>query len=74
MKLIDYMHIRGFTVTKMAEILECDRTYLSKILHGHAIPSRRLAYYIQAMTEGQVTAQSLLEDKGTSDKNKDQLQ
>lgn len=60
MKLLEFMHSKGLTYKEMAVQAKCDPRYLSQVIKGKYKPSQRLAVFIETLTEGKVSADSLL--------------
>jgi transcriptional regulator with XRE-family HTH domain len=60
MDLRDYLYIKRMTVNDFAELIGYSRNHISGILNGRLKPNKRLAQYIEKMTEGEVKAEELL--------------
>ncbi len=60
MELREYLFRNYLTVIDFAKQINHSRTYLSLIVGGHKIPSRKLAKIIQDATKGEVTAEEIL--------------
>ena len=54
MDLKSYLRSIRISFTELAQFLECDRSYLSRIAHGHVIPGKRLAKDIERFSKGAV--------------------
>lgn len=55
MKLRVYLAEHNMKVKELSTLLECSQAYLSRILHGHVKPSKRLWNDIRRVTNNQVT-------------------
>lgn len=60
MDLREYLYREDMTVTKLAEIVDCNKSYLSCVKKKRKKPGKKLAKYIERATEGKVTADYLL--------------
>lgn len=69
MNLRVYLATKNIQIKDFSDILECNRSYLSRIISGHIKPSKRLAKEIERMTNGDVTAAELLANSPESPKN-----
>jgi|HubBroStandDraft_4_1064222.scaffolds.fasta_scaffold16069_8 hypothetical protein len=58
--LREYLFINDLNLSQFAEIVGCNRVYLSKIFHGKTRPGRILAKSIEKHTGGKVKAVDLL--------------
>ncbi len=65
MKLELYLYIKNnnFKIGDFSKLIGCRREMLSKIMHGRAKASKMTAMAIEKATNGQITAQYLLENK-----------
>lgn len=63
MKLKLYLVKNRLSVVEFAQMLDYSRTHLSAVINGHLKPSRRLARAIERETNGEVTADELLNPK-----------
>ncbi len=53
--LKSYLANIDMTVKDFCEIIECDNKYMSKLMHGRATPSRRLAKDVKQATGGLIS-------------------
>lgn len=60
MKLKKYLDNNKITITDFAKKIGIHRNNLSRIINGNHFPSRTVAYKIEKLTSGEVTAESLL--------------
>lgn len=63
MDLREYLFRNRLTITDFGKKIDCPRAYLSQIVNGHKKPGKRLAKVIEDATNGEVTAQELLQTK-----------
>ena len=54
-----WLILHNMEFREFAEIIDCTPTYLSRIIHGHARISRRLARDIERATNGDVKARDI---------------
>ncbi len=66
MNLDQYLRKHKITYTDFAEKIGYGRTYINEIGIGTKNPSKRLAKLIEQATNGEVTAEELLKDKGVN--------
>lgn len=59
MDLREFLFRKRMTVTEFSKQLDCNRSYLSDIMHGSKKPGKRLAKEIERLTDGQVKAEDL---------------
>lgn len=64
MNLRDFLYINKIKVMDFAKSVDISRQHLSEIINGKVKPGRRLAKDIEIVTNGCVTAEELLNDKG----------
>ena len=57
MNLREYLFINRLTVTEFSKKVDCNRPYMSGIIHGRIKPSKRLARDIEEATNGEVKAE-----------------
>ena len=67
MDLKDYLYLKRMTINEFSEWIGYSRTHISGIINGRLKPTKKLAQYIEKMTEGEVKAGDLM--KGESDEN-----
>ncbi len=60
MNLKVYLATKNMTVTEFCKKIECNRCYMSRVIQKHTIPSKRFAQAIELVTNGEVTANELL--------------
>lgn len=74
-KLRNYLKFNKIKTTEFAKAVDVKRPYLSRLLHGHKKPSKRLARDIEIATNGEIKATELilLEGKEIVEKNDIQL-
>jgi DNA-binding transcriptional regulator YdaS (Cro superfamily) len=63
MDLREWLFKNKIKITPFAKTLEYDRGHLTKIVNGQRNPSKRLAKAIEAATNGEVSAEDLLNRK-----------
>jgi transcriptional regulator with XRE-family HTH domain len=63
MNLRDYLYLKRMSVTEFSKLVDHSRNYISMIINGKHIPSKKLAKNIERITEGQVTIEELLKGK-----------
>lgn len=63
MDLREYLFRKKLSIKEFSELVDCSRTYISSIVHNKTTPSKRLAKSIEQATNGEVSAESLLEEK-----------
>lgn len=63
MDLREYLFHKRLSIKEFGEMVDCTRPYISAVVHGRLIPSIRLAKSIETVTNGEVTAESLLKKK-----------
>lgn len=56
MRLADWLRQNGRTTTWLAEQVGRDRSFISRVKNGGALPSVEVAADIQRLTDGEVTA------------------
>jgi hypothetical protein len=54
MRLKVYLATIDMKIKDFAELVSCNDRYLSRIVHGHIKPGKRLAKDIEELTEGEV--------------------
>lgn len=69
MKLKIYLVENKITITDFCESIGCSRTHLGEIMNGRRKIGSSLAKLIEIKTNGQVTAQELLEGEPNKAKN-----
>lgn len=70
MDLREYLFRKRLSITEFSQMVYVSRNYISLIIHNKATPSIRLAKAIERITDGEVTAESLLKEKGKEEKTK----
>ncbi len=60
MDLREYLFHKRLTVVEFSKIVDYSRDHISRIIHGHKTPSKKLARAIEKATDGEVKAESLL--------------
>lgn len=60
MDLREYLYKEEMTLTKLAEMVDCNKSYLSRVKKKRKKPGKKLARYIERATQGEVTADYLL--------------
>ena len=60
MNLREYLFVHRLSVKEFSETLGYSRTHLSAIVHGKFKPSKKLAQYIEKMTNGEVKVEDLM--------------
>ena len=68
MDLREYLFRKRLSIKEFGEMVYCSRTYISNIVHKKRTPSIRLAKSIEKVTNGEVTAESLLNMEDTEEK------
>ncbi len=59
MHLKAYLAQKNISITEFSKYIECSRCYLSSVVCGQRLPSKRLARDIEKVTDGFVTMQDL---------------
>lgn len=65
-----YLAENGIMIQWFANKMKRDRSYLSKIINYHVIPSEAVASHIELLTNGIVKADSLISRKTNDKRNK----
>lgn len=65
MDLKDYLYLKRMTINDFSELIGYSRNHISGIINKRLKPTKKLAQYIEKMTEGEVKSEDLL--KGGSD-------
>jgi plasmid maintenance system antidote protein VapI len=60
MKLKDYLYFKGMTIQDFSELIGYSRNHLSGIINKRLKPTRKMAQYIEKMTDGAVKAEELM--------------
>lgn len=60
MDLKDYLYIKRMTINEFSELVGYSRNHISGIINKRLKPNKRLAQYIEKMTNGEVKAEDLL--------------
>ncbi len=60
MELRDYLHFKRITNINFAKDLMCTRVHLGEVLAGRKRAGKRLAKDIEILTNGEVTAQEVI--------------
>jgi len=60
MNLKDYLYIKRMNINQFSEFIGYSRNHISGIINGRLKPTRKLAQYIEKMTNGEVKAEELL--------------
>lgn len=63
MELKKYLFFKRVNVKEFSEKLEISRSYLSAIVNGKIIPSKKIARQIERATQGEVTVEDILKGK-----------
>ena len=72
MKLKVFLAQNNYRLKDFAEILDIDQNYLSRIMHGHVKPGKRLLADITRLTGGEIiTFDDLITDKISPEKTED---
>ncbi len=69
MNLKEYLFFEKKTISKFAEELLLDRSYMNSVVNQKVKPSKRLAKAIEIATQGKVTAQEMLSIWNSPDQN-----
>ena len=67
MNLREYLFLKRMSVTEFSKMVDHSRNYISQIINGKHVPSKKLARAIERATDGEVKADELM--KGESDEN-----
>ena len=62
MNLRMYLFSKRISVTEFSKVLGCSRVHLSAVINGQRTPSLMLAKSIELATNGEVKAESLLQE------------
>ncbi len=65
MNLKAWIYANDLTIEKFSENLGISRVYLSRIISGNLVPSKKLANEIQMATNGKIKAKTLLSNKNS---------
>lgn len=60
MDLKDYLYLKRMTINDFSELVGYSRNHISGIINKRLKPNKRLAQYIEKMTNGEVKAEDLL--------------
>lgn len=60
MNLREYLFLKRMSVTEFSKLVDHSRNYISQIVNGKHIPSKKLARAIEKATNGEVTAEELI--------------
>ena len=60
MDLREYLFHKKLQVKEFGTLVDCSRSYMSRVVHKKIIPSKRLAKSIERATDGEVTVDELL--------------
>ena len=60
MDLKDYLYLKRMTIQEFSELIGYSRNHLSGIINKRLKPTRKMAQYIEKMTNGEVKAEDLL--------------
>lgn len=63
MNLKVYLATHDLKVKDFCNMLECTRSYFSRVKNNHVIPSKRFAKDVERLTNGEVKAEELLKIK-----------
>jgi len=63
MELRDYLHKKGISLEVFGEMVFCHHGHIGSISRGAVKASHRLAKLIELVTEGEVTAEEVLQQK-----------
>ena len=56
MNLREYLFLKRMNITEFSILVDCSRNYISQIVNGRYIPSKKLARAIERVTNGEVKA------------------
>lgn len=60
MDLKDYLYLKRITINDFSELIGYSRNHISGIINKRLKPTKKLAKYIEKMTDGEVKAEELL--------------
>jgi plasmid maintenance system antidote protein VapI len=60
MDLKDYLYLKRMTINDFSELIGYSRNHISGIINKRLKPTKKLAQYIEKMTDGEVKAEDLL--------------
>jgi DNA-binding transcriptional regulator YdaS (Cro superfamily) len=60
MGLKEYIFMKDLSIKNFSKILDCSRSYLSRVVRGKIKPSSKFARQIEKATEGKVTKEEVL--------------
>lgn len=60
MDLKDYLYLKRMTINHFSDLIGYSRNHISGVINGRIKPTKKLAQYIEKMTEGEVKAEELL--------------
>lgn len=60
MNLKDYLYIKRLSITEFSKQTGYSRNHISGIINGRLKPTKKLAQYIQLLTDGEVKAEDLM--------------
>lgn len=63
MDLKEYLYIKRTTIKDFAEYMGYSREHMSAVINGHLKPSKAMAKAIERATNGEVTAEEVLQRK-----------
>jgi plasmid maintenance system antidote protein VapI len=65
MDLKDYLYLKRMTINDFSELIGYSRNHISGIINKRLKPTKKLAQYIEKMTDGEVKAEDLLKGEWT---------
>lgn len=60
MDLKDYLYINRMTINQFSELIGYSRNHISGIINRRLKPTKKLAQYIEKMTNGEVKVEDLM--------------
>lgn len=63
MNLKEYLFEKRMSITEFSKLVDHSRNYISQIVNGKYIPSKKLARAIERATHGAVTSDELLNEE-----------
>lgn len=63
MDLKDYLYIKRMTINQFSELIGYSRNHISGIINRRLKPTKKLAQYIEKMTNSEVSVDELMKEK-----------
>ncbi len=60
MNIKDYLYIKNMSITEFSDLIGYSRNHISGVINGRMKPTKKMAKYIEKMTDGEVKAEELM--------------